>query len=55
MEVSLTAHSPECQAPQTTSCVEMKLPKQNYQDAIVLLELSLLIDIIKILFPSANE
>lgn len=55
MEVSLTAYSPECQAPQTTSCVEMKLPKQNYQDAIVLLELSLLIDTIKILFPSANE
>ncbi|KAH2835848.1 hypothetical protein KXV85_005017 [Aspergillus fumigatus] len=55
MEVSPTAHSPECQAPQTTSCVEMKLPKQNYQDAIVLLELSLPIDTIKILFPSANE
>lgn len=55
MEVSPTAHSPECQAPQTTSCVEMKLPKQNYQDAIVLLKLSLPIDTIKILFPSANE
>lgn len=48
-------YSPECQAPQTTLCVEMKLPKQNYQDAIVLLKLSLLIDIIKILFLSVNE
>lgn len=55
MEVSLTAHSPKCQAPQTTSCVEMKLPKQNYQDAIVLLKLSLPIDTIKILFPFVNE
>jgi hypothetical protein len=48
-------YSPECQAPQTTLCMEIKLPKQNYQDAIILLKLSLLIDIIKILFPSANK
>lgn len=55
MEVSPIAHSPECQAPQTTLCMEIKLPKQNYQDAIILLKLSLPIDTIKILFPSANE
>lgn len=30
MEVSLMAYSPECQAPQTTLCMEIKLPKQNY-------------------------
>jgi hypothetical protein len=45
----------KCQTLQTTECVGMKLPRQNYQDAIILLEVCVAEDLIKTLFPSACE
>lgn len=44
-----------CQTLRTTECVGMKLPKQNYQDAIISVEVCLTEDLIKTLFPSACE
>ncbi|OJD28255.1 hypothetical protein ACJ73_00334 [Blastomyces percursus] len=41
----------KCQTLQTTECVGMKLPKQNYQDAIISLEICLTEDLVKTLFP----
>lgn len=43
----------KCQTLQTTECVGMKLPKQNYQDVIISLEICLTEDLVKTLFPSA--
>ncbi|OJD27323.1 hypothetical protein ACJ73_01295 [Blastomyces percursus] len=42
----------KCQTLQTTECVGMKLPKQNYQDAMISLEVCLTEDWVKTLFPS---
>ncbi|KAL4766959.1 hypothetical protein BDW60DRAFT_201170 [Aspergillus nidulans var. acristatus] len=45
----------KCRALQVTECVWMKLPKQNYQDAIISLEVSVAEELVKALFPSTYE
>jgi hypothetical protein len=44
-----------CLTLQTTESVIMKLPRQNYQDAIISLEICPAFDIIRALFPNHCE